>query len=355
MAPAKRSPLPLLVALAGLALLTLAWLLLESGDSSDGGGGPGVAEAPVSRGGSTTAVAPVRGSGVEPSREAQTPVQIQVVPPRLGPERITLAVRDAQTGRPVPQFQLNVVPFAEGDPLTRLGLAERQPIRRRDGIFGVDKDPGHYDVVVLAPGYQPEVLRDVEVPALDARPLTVLLDRGPGIAGTVYDSDGLRRGGVAVFLGVTRLYDEDAEPPTLRRVSTGLDGGFSFSPLPAGEYSLSLLEPDNPVDRVAGVRVATGTTRLELLLSARHRLTVQVESHEGRPLSDVRVELRSGGHFASGVTNRAGIALLDDLPDGDYELIARHPLYEEQSEAVELIGGMGTHLQHLRLVQPKSS
>lgn len=352
MASHRRSPLPLLAVLSLAALAAVAWLVLELGGSPEGPGDTGVVDAPEPVEGPTPLVAPAP-AGVDRLPPAQ-PARVEIQPPpRLGPAKIVVRVRDGDTGRPVPTFQLNVLEAAEGDPLERLGEAVRQPIRRRDGIIGVEQEPGLYDVVVIAPGYQPAVLRGVEVPALDGRPLPVTLERGPGIAGTVYDRDGLRQGGVPVYLGVTRLRDPQASPPTLRRVTTALDGSFGFSPLPAGEYTLALLEPDNQDDRMAGIRVVDGTTRVELILGSRHRLTVQVEDHEGRPLSGVRLELRSADHFASAETNSAGVALLEHLPDGQYELVARHPRYEDQQEPVELVGGLGDHLQHLRLVVPR--
>jgi len=270
--------------------------------------------------------------------------------PRRGPLQIIVHVFDGATGEPVPSFQATILPHAEGDPLSRLDDGVPEAFHRREGIFRVQKKEGVYDVVVIAPRFLPATLLSVSVPAIDGTPLELPLTRGPGIAGTVTADDGLPRKGIDVFLEVLSLRDPTSEHPLIMKGITGLDGRFSFSPLPAGDYAVCLLWPNNRDDRIAGIRVREGTIEVPMRLLARHRVSFQVSNNQGQPLREAQLEVRGAGHIASAATNAAGIAVVDNLPDGDYRISVRQPGYHDLIEELQLVGGLGHHVHFLRLL-----
>ena len=156
-------------------------------------------------------------------------------PPRLGPQALLGRVLGAATRKPVEAFQVYVLAHGQAAPERRLERVIPLPFRVRSGVFRIDKAPGLYDLVVKAPGFEPGVLREVEVPALDGRPLEILLETGPGIVGRVYNVQNLAVPDVKVFLHVLRLDDPTASPPRVTVAHAAADGRFSFSPLPPGE------------------------------------------------------------------------------------------------------------------------
>jgi len=267
---------------------------------------------------------------------------------RVGPDAILGRVVDAETDTPVADFQVHILPAADGDPMERLREAEPEPFHHRDGVFKIPQPVGEYDVVVIAPGFQPSVLRDWVVPAADGRPVRVPLDRGPGISGTVIDTySGQALAGVEVYLHVTRLNDPDAVIPQRRRAVTQHDGRYSFSPLPAGQYALSLIEPHNRVDYVSTVWVGTGTSLQDLYLLPRHTIVVYVHEIDGRLSPGARVSLRGSGAVRSATTDEQGVALLEFLLDGEYRVEARQEGFEPVSQELVLQNDSGQHVRHL--------
>lgn len=284
---------------------------------------------------------------------APRPVQVAEAPPQ-GPDGVLGVVLDAATGKPIPVFQVHVAPSGAdepavagdapgaGDPLRRLANSPSQAFHVLTGVFFIEQPPGSWDVLVQAPGYQPAVLNEVPTPARERDPVRIELSRGPGIVGLVTDELLMPVAGIQTFLEVTELFDPDAEPPFIRTVTTGADGRFSYSPLPDGEYAVTLLEPDNQTDRVSGLRVLGDTVPVEMYLHPRHELTVEVQAEDGSPLADVLVELRGGpAHFAHGRTNENGLVLLEHLPDGTYTLTATRAGGPPHVEELELFGGSG--------------
>jgi hypothetical protein len=267
----------------------------------------------------------------------------------MGPEAVLGRVIDAEGGDPVSVFQVHVLPHEATPALSRLEAVPPVPFHRASGIFRIDREPGIYDVVVIAPGFEPGVLEALEVPLPDARPVGIPLHRGAGIAGRVLDENGRVAAGVPVFLHVTALRDPRDRPPRLALAHSGLDGSFSFSPLPPGEYAITALEPDNEVDRVGGLRVSDGTIRTDLVLRARHQVQVQVRDDRGRPLEGASIELRGEGRLESDATNEQGLALLQHVPDGHYELEVSHPGHAPLREELVLEGGTGETLRFLPL------
>jgi len=266
------------------------------------------------------------------------PIDAPITP--IGPEMIIGRVFDELTGAPVVVFQITILPHSSEPTLGRLERAEIDPVpvRAPSGIFRFAAKPGRWDVVVRAPTYEPFVLSDVRVPRHDGTPAEIGLSHGPSLTGLVHDQHNFAVANAQVFLKVTRLF-EDAEP--LRRLTARTDehGRFRFSPLPAGEYALALLEPDNPSDRLTGVLVDGGTTDVTLFLAPRHKLIVSVQDGYGRPVRDASVELTSPDQHASARTSPSGQALLSWLQDGVYTVTVARRGYETTRDEIALEGG----------------
>jgi hypothetical protein len=278
-------------------------------------------------------------------------------PQRLGPEMIIGRVVDAGSGAAVTDFRVDVLATGAGSALERLLSAhdrgERsRPFQTRSGIFRLDRAAGRWDVVVRAPGYLPAEVLDVEVPREDAQPMLIRMDAGPTLTGLVYDVNGLAVPDVPVFLHVTRL-DEGGSPPERAVATTGWDGRFRFSALASGTYAVSLLQPENTIDRQGGILVQGGTVDISVPLTPRHQLVVCVKDGYDRPVRQASVELRSvdGSGFASGVTLPSGQVTLRHLDSGDYTLSVAREGYAEAEQALQLRGGSGEMVRWIRLTE----
>ncbi|RKY20414.1 MAG: hypothetical protein DRQ55_07710 [Planctomycetota bacterium] len=343
--------LPLLATLATLGVLALALALFLDDDGKSPGderSAPGPVSLPE-LGGRSELPAPVSAAPVpDRSPGARGDLAAEPAAPR-GPRHIAVRVFDIDTDQPISAFQVTVLPAGSGPPRLRLDQASPQAFHLRGGIAALPQEPGRYDVVVQAPGYLPGELSDVVVPAANGRPFDVPLSRGAGIAGRVLGPDGLSRARVDVFLELTRLADPRDTPPMVTIAKSGADGGFSFSPLPDGEYAVTALELDNEVDRVAGVRVYGRSTEVVLQLAPRHQLSLKVEDPQGRPVQGAMVEVSGKGSMHSGSSSPSGLVVLENLRDGSYSVRVRAEGYQELHQELPLSGGMGQHLHWLRL------
>lgn len=268
------------------------------------------------------------------------PIDAPVLP--IGPKMIIGRVLDELTGAPITAFQITILPHSSEPALERMLRAEINPVpvRATSGIFRFKRDRGRWDVVVIAPGYEPYVLNDVSVPRTDGTPTDIRLSHGLSLTGLVHDQHNLPVVDARVFLKVTQLFD-DVAPPKRLIAKTDQHGRFRFSPLPAGEYSLTVLEPDNPTDRVSGILVEGGTTDITVFLAPRHQLIVSVQDSYGRPVRGAMVQATSPGQHASGRTSLSGQVLLNWLQDGIYAVTVSRAGYRTEHGEVLLAGGQG--------------
>jgi hypothetical protein len=287
-------------------------------------------------------------AAVQPPTPIDTPIT------QIGPEMIIGRVLDELTGEPVAAFQVTILPHASEPALERLERAEVNPVpvRAPSGIFRFERDPGRWDVVVRAPTYEPFVLSDVRVPREDGTPTDIALSHGPSLTGLVHDQHNFAVANAQVFLKVSRLFDDAPRP---KRLTTRTDehGRFRFSPLPAGEYALTLLEPDNPTDRLGGILVDGGTTDVTVFLAPRHKLIVSVQDGYGRPVRGAGVELSSADQHANGRTSPSGQVLLNWLQDGVYSVTVGREGYETIHEEIVLEGGQSEMVRWFTLRSDK--
>lgn len=337
-------------ALGTLAVLTLAWLLLldEPPATPSGGGAPVSLDGGAPESGEQLPAA-ATGDGAPDGRPSgRERVEPEPAPPQ-GPEHIAVRVFDVDRGEPVVAFQVTVLPAGSAPPSERLGEAPPEPFHLKGGIATLKRPPGTYDVVIQAPGYLPGELIGVVVPATLGRPHDVPLSRGAGIAGMVLGPDGLARPGLDVFLELVRLSDPLDTPPRVTITKSGADGGFSFSPLPNGEYAVTALEMRNTDDRVSGIRVYGSPTQVVIRLLPRHQVTLKVEDLRGRPVGGAMVEVSGSGSIQTATSNPAGLVVVDNVTDGTYAVRVLSDGYRELQQEIELSGGTGQHLHWLRL------
>lgn len=349
--PAHRLRHALLAALVlGAAVVLVTWIVLllqaegPRGMPLDLPGRP--APAPTPRADELRPFVPA------PAHAPGAPVALRPVErPRMGPPAILGRVVDRATGQAVPSFQVHVIPHAPGSPLERLDDSVPKPFHRLPGVFEVPAAAGRWDVVVRAPGYLPAVAQDIELPALDYKAREFLVDRGDGLTGTVRDRTGHALANIPVFLRIDALDDARDERPQLTTAHTGLDGRFAFTPLPPGDYSVTLLRPDNAEDRTSGLRVTAGrgTTDVTLYITPRHQVQVIVHDTLGRRVPGARVEVRGEQHFASDSTNAEGMIIAEHVPDGAYTVRVTHRGFADGETTFELLGGAGHSVQWVRL------
>jgi len=334
-----------------LGLSGTLWMVMQQPGAHPAGAPPRLLPGPASA--APVLPAPGAAPAGAASQPDRSPERIAETRQPVGPDGVLGVVSDALTGEPVGVFQVDVLP---ADPLAddgalaaRLETSISTPFRLKHGTFFLAQEPGTWDVVVRAPGYLPSVRRGVVTPAMDKAPIPFVLDSGPGIVGLVYDPGGMPAAGVQAFLEVKRLFAPAAEPPRLRTARTGADGRFSFSPLPPGEYAVSLRETDNMQDRIGSIFVEQGTTRVECTLVARHQLTLSLQDEHGLPLQNVLVEARSSDHFARGRSNENGLLVLEHLPDGAFHLVATAEGHTRTELDLSLVGGSSSEARWMTL------
>ena len=341
-----RLPLILGVVLVG-ALVGVLWWSLFPGDGPppEAGGQPLLPHGPAPAVNRQEAAAP------EPDTLKATtaqPLEAPVV--ALGPNVIAVRVVDADTRKPITSYTVSVLPHDGTPPIPRAtDRATRTevptPVRSTTGIFKADRAKGTWDVVVQAADYLP-ASAEVPVPAMDAKPIEILLSHGPSLTGLVHDDDGLPVQDIPVFLSVERG-GEGLPRATVAR--TGSDGRFRFSPLPKGVYGVALLEPDNRVDRVGNLNVDEGTTDIAIYLTPRHNLVINVKDRDGRPVTGAQVSLTGGPSAASARTEASGQARLRHMSDGVYTVSISGEGFENLEDEVVLEGGSGEMLRWFTL------
>jgi len=329
---------PIVIGVLGLTVLLVAALVgvltLGGQPTLEDERGTGLIRSTTASGGE--AALPDPGTGPTPQAAvAPAPLRPTGAPP-VGPNVIFARVLDDETGAPVTAFSIKAVPHDGRPPLPRLADEPEnpQPVRAPAGIFRLERSKGRWDVVVQAGGYLPGELLDVEIPRPDLHPLELRLSHGPSITGLVYDDSNVGVADVPVFLEVERLA-QAGPPPRISVARTDAAGRFRFSPLPAGLYSLSVLEPDS-TDRVSDIALDHGTAEVAIYVAPRHQVVAAVRDAWGRPVRDAHVELRGPETSASESTNAAGHAQLRFLKPGHYDVRVFRDGYIEQADAVDL-------------------
>ena len=222
--------------------------------------------------------------------------------------------------------------------LTLIDAAGRQVGRATSEVDGTYHfaavAAGSHVLIVTAPGHQPQAVT-VMVDAGGAH-VDVKLTGTSGLAGTVRTAAGQPITGAAVTLADTR------GEVVASRV-TGADGSYVFQELVAGSYTLAVSSAAlRPVAMTVTVP-ATGQATQDVELAGGAKVRGTVRTHSG-PVPEARVTLvdAEGTVLAATATDPDGGYLFEDVPEGDYTVIATG--YPPAASALRIAGG--NHSRH---------
>ncbi len=269
-------------------------------------------------------------------------------------------VIDAESGRPLPDFELRYEPDQQGGtrfffssgPGGGRGPYQRQSFHAEDGSFVLDEVPaGKWVVEAFARGYQPGSASGLTVAEGDAvEGVDVRLSKGAVLSGRVLEaqsgrpiidasvradpSGGERRVTAVAFTG------EKAD----NEASTDAEGRYEIGGLSPGAWRVSASHPDWS-QASAGVEMREALVTLDLRLGKGGAVAGTVLAG-GRPVAGAQVALSPsgeggfrvnsgllGGGDQAGLSDEAGRFRFERLAPGRYSLVAS--LREQSSAAVE--------------------
>lgn len=336
-----------LLALA-LGLPIVAWLVFHE-DTSPPPPGPAKPEPQVATSSAPDASVPAADPSADVVRSEAAAgkghLRNSVVGDRLGAPKPGLTlfgkVTDKVSGKPVPYFTLWLVPAAQGDPVALANRGEQMHPNRNDAGSFIEKglDPGRYNLLIRADGYEDFARFDVEVPVKEP-PLDCAMSRGAYIEVSVLDEelDGL--GDIEVHAEPVALDDPAGRAPRQRLNRTDAYGKVLFSNLPPGTYKVSLANRALTANPEQQVYVGAGAAMpVNFQIAPLNELTVRVKTIHGDPISGVHVrmwaEQKDAGTFHE-ETDSDGEAVLGYVPAGNYTLKLWRDGYLREDRQVQI-------------------
>jgi hypothetical protein len=261
---------------------------------------------------------------------------LRVRRPRLGAEPIADGspatpngagrdVHDARDGRDAHQISGKVL-RPDGSPvpgaaLTLIDLGGHQVARTLTDQFGAYVVPvqaaGTHVLIASAGAYQPQA----STITTTGEPVTIDLV----LSGTtrLYGTVSVSGSGAPVARATVTLTDQAGEVVTSR--VTGEDGSYAMEGLGGGHFTLVASGANyRPIAKSVTVPQA-GEERLDLQLEGGGRLTgVARSGRDGHPVREALITFvdASGSVLTTTVTDAEGAYTLEDLPAGDYTIIA---------------------------------
>ena len=266
-----------------------------------------------------------------------------------GTGQIRGRVVDAESGKPIPDFEVRYAPDAQGGMrfVMRMGSGrqrgplERQSFHADDGAFALDDVPaGRWTVEAFAPGYQSGSAAGVTVAEGDAAEgVEVRLSRGSVVSGRVLESRSGRpvlgatvraeQAGGEGRMMVMRMGSEGGELESL----SDADGRYEIAGLAPGGWTLTATHPDwseattrveiKEGPAVADIRVGRGGAVAGTVLAG------------GRPVGGAQVALQvagdsgfrmspglMGGGEQSALSDEGGRFRFERLSPGRYSVVA---------------------------------
>ncbi len=295
--------------------------------------------------------------------------------------RLNGLVVQADSGEPIEAFQVSLMKTYIVPGLLYLPQEHWYPFTASGGVFEVNTPgPGWYQIQVVAEGYVPALLEQVEIH--QTRQLVVELSRGGRIQGQVVDGAGRPIDGARVFplslmptsrsVGAGRVADQDSYVETH-------NGAFQIDAVPEGMQSLKVTHPGYSTAIVDNVFVQEGQVAEELRITLQTGGTVEgyVYDAQGQPEANVTLFFSNGavdrgedekaGQLATAVTDESGFYRIKGLPaalclverqNADRTLgVSRRAVYPQEDKTVTLnLGGAPTiHGQIILNGQPLSN
>ena len=236
---------------------------------------------------------------------------------------------DSETKKPVIYFEIFLIPDSEPD----IDLAIRQTPSRKfrevDGKFEMTPHPaGTYTMVVRTLTHKENRKSGVTIP--QQQPLTMYLDRGAWISGTVRDTYGMPLEGMEVYLHIVAV-DEGYVPPQRRIVKSDKTGYFEFSKMVPGRYRLSAGPLSDPNASHEEFRVELDQ-QLDKSFQIQRRTTLHLsvirQDGAGIPRARVTMTPEESKATRSEYTDLKGVARVMFLKGGTYRLQVRAPGYQ---------------------------
>jgi protocatechuate 3,4-dioxygenase beta subunit len=306
----------------------VGWLLLFAAPREVVGPAASVPSDPTSTGPGRAASQPdlavvVEEPGADPTSDARPSRTSALEGEGVREHLVQGHVRDAETLRPVPLYEVYLAPGVDGDP-RRLPETQRpHHVRNLEGRFQLAlTSDGTHRLLIRSETHE-DLARRVTVPLEE--PLDLLLGRGAWISGTVRDDRGRPQPHVTVWLQ-PRSRSADGALEDARRKSSDERGRFAFYKLTPGAYRLVAGTLTAPLCVREELRVQAAQHLEQLLVVPRvTSLSVRVFADGGRPLPDARVTLLTAGgdtvHTAH--SDAEGVARLPSVQQGRYRLQIR--------------------------------
>jgi len=222
-------------------------------------------------------------------------------------------VTDKATRSAMREFEVNVERPQSGS-----GNWSPQRFTSEDGTFTLRHvEPGPLQLIAKAPGYASARLSIDAQEGKDVSDVALELDRAVRLSGRITGENGLPLSEASVQLQPTGAY-----PGRLPRSTTNANGEYSVEGLDPGERAFRITHPKHtPVQRT--VTVAGRETKLDVQLSAGHRVTGTVVDERGAGVAEAEVRAVGDGSMAKPVlTNASGAFELEALAPGRYRFDA---------------------------------
>lgn len=162
----------------------------------------------------------------------------------------------------------------------------------------------------------------------------VVLEPGVGLSGKITDTGGNNVGGASVRLTLTSIASLlDASTDSVEVKSDG-EGRYAFQNLAAGNYSLTVIADGYGRVDIANLNIAgKEAATKDIVVEVAHMIAGSVRSVDGQPLAEVEVQAwsmdnRNNQSRSSVKSDEQGQFVIQDVPQGQYRLIAQHPAYE---------------------------
>jgi protocatechuate 3,4-dioxygenase beta subunit len=174
--------------------------------------------------------------------------------------------------------------------------------------------PARYTVVAQLDGYRVETSEPFELKDGESVQVELSLEGTMAITGSVVGADGSPIPDADV--AVVGHAGDRLLPGNATKTRTDADGAFTLASLPAGVYAIRASAAGfEPIEAIA---FTGGHAPFVLPSTGSARVTV-ARSETDEALSGFRVDLRKGRWVvAQGVTGDDGVALIADVPPGDY-------------------------------------
>lgn len=286
---------------------------------------------------------------------------------QLSPKpKIRGRVVDAQTGKPLTTFTVNLRQGVTNSDMSTKVQGTTKSVSDPEGRFEVDAPlPGDYRVEAVAAGYAPSFSEDFRIEEGQELPgITVNVDKGGSISGTLVDSSGQPVSGALVKsnnnhwtgtpfdLSMGEFFPGTA---TKSQARSGSDGTFTLEGLTPTTYLIEVEHKDHSKTVMKGIAVAIGqdTDIGELVMTSGASVAGTVRGPSGTPLmgATVTMQMESGpDNFPityTSKTGRDGQFKLNHVRSGSYYIFAARP---NQNQGNPFAGAMDMKQSRRKMV-----